>query len=66
MPATSPLASTMQPAYPVWMDVENGKNYPVFDAHRDSGPNGLFTFPDDAPTRTRTARRRTSGGCPRT
>ncbi len=48
VPATSPLAATMKPAYPIWMDVENGKAYPVFDAHRGSGPNGRFTFPDDA------------------
>lgn len=48
VPASSPLAATMKPAYPVWMDVENGKAYPVFDAHRGSGHNGLFTFPDDA------------------
>jgi len=48
VPATSPLAKTMQPAYPLWMDVENGKAYPVFDAHRGQGHDGRFTFPTDA------------------
>jgi plastocyanin len=48
VPATSPLAKTMKPAYPIWMDVENGKAYPVFDAKRGQGNNGIFTFPDNA------------------
>ena len=48
VPATAPLAKTMRPVYPVWMDVESGRAYPVFDAHRGSGVNGLFTFPNDA------------------
>jgi plastocyanin len=36
------------PVRPVWMDVENGKTYPVFDVLRDSGRDGRFTYPDDA------------------
>lgn len=48
VPATSPLAAALKPVYPIWMDVENGKAYPVFDAHRGSGQAGRFTFPDDA------------------
>ena len=31
IPATSPAAAAIKPARPVWMDVENGKLYPVFD-----------------------------------
>ncbi len=38
----------MKPVRPVWMDVQNGKAYPVFDVLRGSGTNGRFTFPDQA------------------
>jgi plastocyanin len=48
VPATAPLARTMKPVLPVWMDVENDEAYPVFDAHRGSGHDGRFTFPTDA------------------
>jgi len=33
---------------PIWMDVQNGSVYPVFDVHRGSGTNGQFTYPDPA------------------
>ena len=50
IPDTHPLAETIKPVYPLWMDVENGKGYPVFDTHRGSGgPDGEFTYPEDAP-----------------
>jgi plastocyanin len=39
---TKPLTSVV----PIWMDVQNGSVYPVFDAHRGAGTNGQFTYPD--------------------
>lgn len=48
IPDDSPLAEDMTPVRPIWMDVENGSFYPVFDVHRgDGGKDGKFTFPDD-------------------
>jgi hypothetical protein len=49
VPATSPKASAMKAVHPVWLDVENGKVYPVFDVHKGSGTNGRYTYPDDEP-----------------
>ncbi len=48
VPETSPLASSITPVHPIWMDVEDHHIYPVFDVHRGSGKNGKFTFPDMA------------------
>ena len=48
VPAASALGRTLRPARPVWMDVENGSAYPVFDVLRGSGRAGRYTFPDDA------------------
>jgi plastocyanin len=48
IPATSPAAKRIIPARPVWMDVEAGSIYPVFDVHRGSGTRGRFTFPTQA------------------
>src|SRR5256714_6612694 len=49
VPAGTPLAQRLKPARPVWLDVQNGKAYPVFDVHRgEGGADGLFTYPDDA------------------
>jgi hypothetical protein len=48
VPMTSPLAKTITPVHPIWMDVESGKIYPVFDVHRYSGRKGVFTFPEMA------------------
>jgi hypothetical protein len=48
VPATSSLASTITPAHPIWMDVENHHVYPVFDVHKHSGVNGKYTFPNMA------------------
>jgi len=48
IPDTDPRAESITPANPIWMDVESGI-YPVFDTHRDSGgPDGEFTYPQDA------------------
>ncbi|MBK5288370.1 MAG: hypothetical protein JJE46_07880 [Acidimicrobiia bacterium] len=30
---------------PIWMDVDNGSNYPVFDAVAGAGVNGRYTYP---------------------
>ena len=48
IPATSPKARSITPVHPLWMDVEAGHIYPVFDVKRYSGRNGTFTFPNQA------------------
>ena len=48
IPATSPLASAITPAHPIWMDVEDHHIYGVFNVQKGSGHNGVFTFPDMA------------------
>ena len=48
IPATAPQAQTIKPARPIWMDVQNGETYPVFDVPRGGGHNGEYTYPDDA------------------
>jgi plastocyanin len=53
VPATSPKAATMKDVHPIWLDVENGKVYPVFDALKGSGTNGKYTYPDDDPNARR-------------
>ena len=37
VPATSPQASGMKAVHPIWLDVQNGKVYPVFDVLKGSG-----------------------------
>jgi plastocyanin len=49
IPADSPAASNLAPARPVWMDVQNGSTYPVFDAPLNAGTDGIYRYPDDAP-----------------
>ncbi len=48
LPMSSPLARTITPVHPIWMDVEAHHIYPVFDVLRGSGRNGVYTFPDMA------------------
>ena len=48
IPADSPAAAGIQPARPIWTDVQNGSIYPVFDVLKGSGSNGVYTYPDDA------------------
>ena len=48
VPLNSPLAVAMTTVHPIWMDVERGNIYPVFDVHRYGGRNGIYTFPDMA------------------
>ena len=48
IPADSKAAKDITPARPIWMDVENGKLYPVFDVKKNSGgKDKLLTYPDD-------------------
>jgi plastocyanin len=46
-------AGRIKPVRPVWMDVQNGSAYPVFDVHRGTGAEGRFTYPDDDPSAPR-------------
>ena len=48
VPRTSPAARGMKAVRPVWMDVQNGSAYPVFDVLKGSGKGGRFTYPDGA------------------
>jgi hypothetical protein len=48
VPATSPLASTITAAHPIWMDVQDHHVYPVFDVHKGSGIQGKYTYPNMA------------------
>jgi plastocyanin len=48
IPADSPAAKNIKAARPIWMDVQNGSVYPVFDVIRGSGNDGRYTYPDDA------------------
>ncbi|MGK2932237.1 MAG: hypothetical protein ACSLFD_05655 [Solirubrobacterales bacterium] len=48
IPDSDPVAGTIKEARPIWMDVQNGKIYPVFDVLRDSGgADGEFSYPED-------------------
>ncbi len=58
VPASSPAAASIKPARPVWMDVENGKLYPVFDVFRGAGRKGKFTYPTQNPSAYAGRRRR--------
>ncbi len=49
VPATAPAAKRMRAVHTVWMDVEGGKAYPVFDVLRTSGKNGRFIYPTQQP-----------------
>ena len=48
VPADSAAARKIKPVRPIWMDVQNGQFYPVFDVKKGSGQNGRYTYPDDA------------------
>jgi len=47
IPDTSPKARGMRAARPIWMDVENGRIYPVFNVQKGAGSKGAYTFPND-------------------
>jgi plastocyanin len=48
VPASSAAGKQLKPARPIWMDVQNGSIYPVFDVIPGSGHNGTYTYPDEA------------------
>ena len=48
VPATSPLASTITPIHPIWMDVQDHHIYPIFNVKRGTGRAAKFTYPDMA------------------
>ena len=60
VPAASPQASGMKAVHPIWLDVQNGKVYPVFDALEG---RRHATGSSPIPTTTRTRRGRTSTRC---
>jgi hypothetical protein len=57
IPSTAPAARGLRPVRPIWMDVQNGQLYPVFNVRKGAGRAGRYTFPDDA-TNPYPARRR--------
>ena len=61
IPATAPAAQHIKSVHPIWMDVEAGHIYPVFDVKRYSGRNGSSPSPTWRRTPTGTAGRSTSG-----
>jgi plastocyanin len=48
VPKGSRAARGMHNVRPIWMDVQNGSLYPVFNVEKGSGQNGRYTYPDDA------------------
>ncbi|HEV7847666.1 MAG TPA: hypothetical protein VGO83_15530 [Thermoleophilaceae bacterium] len=48
IPAGTKAARRTRPVRPVWMDVQNGSLYPVFDVHKGSGRHGSLTYPTQA------------------
>ena len=48
LPMSAPAAATITPARPVWLDVQNGSGYPVFDVLKGTGTDGTYTYPDQA------------------
>jgi plastocyanin len=48
LPASDPAAASIVGTRPVWLDVQNGSGYPVFDVIKGTGTDGTFTYPDQA------------------
>jgi plastocyanin len=48
VPAASRAGRHMTASHPIWMDVQSGSLYPVFDVKRHSGKNGKFIYPLEA------------------
>jgi hypothetical protein len=48
IPDTSPRARGLRPVQPLWLDVQNGSAYPVFDVRKGAGQRGRYTYPTDA------------------
>jgi plastocyanin len=47
-PRGSRAARGIRPVHPIWMDVQAGNQYPVFNVRKGSGRKGRFTYPNDA------------------
>ena len=45
IPKGSPAARGIIPTRPIWMDVQNGSVYPVFNVRKGSGRKGRYTYP---------------------
>jgi plastocyanin len=48
IPDGSKAARGLRPVRPIWMDVENGSAYPVFNVRKGSGRRGRYAYPNDA------------------
>jgi plastocyanin len=48
IPTSDAPPGGMKDVHPIWMDVQNGSLYPVFDVLKGSGTGGTFTYPDQA------------------
>ena len=59
VPDSSPAAKKIHKVKTLWLDVEGGKAYPVFDVHRGSGATGASRTPTTSPARTAAGRRAT-------
>ncbi len=49
VPAGTPTARHLRPVRTLWMDVQAGRHYPVFNALRGSGSGGRLIYPDERP-----------------
>jgi hypothetical protein len=47
IPAGSKEARGLRPVRPIWMDVQNGSAYPVFNVEKGAGRGGRYTYPND-------------------
>ena len=62
LPASAPAAASIVGAHPIWLDVQNGSVYPVFDVLKGTRHRTARSrIPIRRPTRTAEARRRTCG-----
>ena len=48
VPKGSRAARGIRPVRPIWMDVQNGSLYPVFNVRKGAGGDGGFTYPSEA------------------
>jgi plastocyanin len=48
VPKGSAAARGIRPVRPIWMDVQNGQSYPVFNVRMGSGKKGRYTYPNNA------------------
>ena len=46
IPDTAKAAKSLEPVRPIWMDVQNGSLYPVFDILKNTGKKSKFTYPN--------------------